>query len=190
MDTCKKTQIRKYIEKVIDDACKSENRQNDVTFDAFIIDSTDILVILHCKYMRVTRRVRYRLERNILRNFGLHLVDINCEWDIPGQRRFYADTPYLSAGYTVADIVVGNVHYFIRPFAFGAKSNLIVRQLTGSTDDPYPWELRQEFKVKMEAVGGHIFYYPKNKDGVFEQYKSDFRRAFGEEIKEVPVERI
>lgn len=76
--------LRSYIEKAIADACKSENRPNDVTFDAFIIDNAALLLILHCKYQRVQRRVYYRILNNVTKHFGLSIVGVPGLVDVRG----------------------------------------------------------------------------------------------------------
>ena len=86
--------LRSYIEKAIADACKSENRPNDVTFDAFIIDNAALLLILHCKYQRVQRRVYYRILNNVTKHFGLSIVGVPGLVDV--------DTPdYVASDYYV-----------------------------------------------------------------------------------------
>ena len=110
--------LRSYIEKAIADACKSENRPNDVTFDAFIIDNAALLLILHCKYLRVQRRVYYRILNNVPKHFGLSIVDLYKVVDVPVPD-YVAEEGYVEAGMTVADVKVGKTHYFIWPTRIG-----------------------------------------------------------------------
>ena len=79
MKTLNIKQLRSYIEKVIDDACKEENRPNDVTFDAFVINNTALLLLLHCKYVLVQRRVHDRILRDVPERFGISVVDLYQE---------------------------------------------------------------------------------------------------------------
>lgn len=62
--------LRNYVEKVIEDACKSEERTNDVLYQYCIIQDTMIFYI-STRYRKVARRVLYRLNKNLQKNFGL-----------------------------------------------------------------------------------------------------------------------
>lgn len=175
--------LRAYIEKVISDACKSESRQNDVTFDAFVIDDTALFLLLHCKYLRVQRRVYYRILNNIPKHFGLSLAYFYGMVDIPHPDYVVSDE-YVEAGYTVADIKVGNKHYFPWASCIGSSVDRVHEPLrSGDLDEC------EKFKKTMESVGGKQFYYD-NLDTAFERYKADYKRAFGTEPITVSVQRV
>lgn len=65
-----------YIDKVIAESAKAENRPNDVRYQ-YIIIGNDLLFVIKSQYQKVRRRIEYRLLRNLKRNFGLrfNLID-------------------------------------------------------------------------------------------------------------------
>lgn len=67
--------LQEYIEKVISDACISENRPNDVKYEYRIIGD-NLLFAIRSNYRKVRVRVEYRLLKNLPKNFHLkfHLV--------------------------------------------------------------------------------------------------------------------
>ncbi|MCM1215390.1 MAG: hypothetical protein NC548_12830 [Lachnospiraceae bacterium] len=67
----RRVQAKKYIDKVIQESCASEKRENDVEYDILIVDD-DLLFAIKSKYQRVRRRIYYRLRNNLYKNFGLH----------------------------------------------------------------------------------------------------------------------
>lgn len=176
-------QLRSYIEKVIADACKSENRPNDVTFDAFVIDNTALLLLLHCKYMRVQRRVYYRILANLPKNFGLSVVDVYKLVDVTNPD-YVASDHYVEAGMTVADIKVGKEHYFLWPSCRGKCVDRVHEMLRDGDFDK-----RLEFKRLMESVGGRQFYADAL-DSAYERYHADYKKAFGEDAPTVSVVRV
>ena len=175
--------LRSYIEKAIADACKSENRPNDVTFDAFIIDNAALLLILHCKYLRVQRRVYYRILNNVPKNFGLSIVDFYKVVDVPVPD-YVAEEGYVEAGMTVADIKVGKKHYFLWPSCRGKCVDRAHEMLRDGDFDK-----RLEFGRLMESVGGSQFYV-KELDSAYERYRADYKKAFGEDAPAVSVVRV
>lgn len=64
--------LKRYIEKVIDDATKSCGRENDVLYQAMIIDN-NLLFAVKTKYKLVRLVIERRLLRNLTKNFGLSL---------------------------------------------------------------------------------------------------------------------
>lgn len=65
-----------YIDKVISESTKAENRPNDVRYQ-YIIIGNDLLFVIKSKYQKIRRRIEYRLLHNLERNFGLrfNLID-------------------------------------------------------------------------------------------------------------------
>lgn len=63
--------VRQYIEKVIQEACDSEKRPNDVKFKYQLLPDKTLLFSIKTQYLRVQRRVIYRLHKNLKKNFGL-----------------------------------------------------------------------------------------------------------------------
>lgn len=85
--------LRSYIEEVIDDACKEENRPNDVTFDAFVICNIALLLLLHCKDVLVQKRVHDRIRNEVPKYFGLPIVDIHQKADAAESYCAVVDAP-------------------------------------------------------------------------------------------------
>ncbi len=175
--------LRSYIEKAIADACKSENRPNDVTFDAFIIDNAALLLILHCKYLRVQRRVYYRILNNVPKHFGLSIVDLYKVVDVPVPD-YVAEEGYVEAGMTVADVKVGKTHYFIWPTRIGKCVDKVHEMLRDGG-----FGCGTQFRHIMESVGGKVFY-TGDLDSAYEHYRTDYKKAFGEDAPAVSVVRV
>lgn len=64
-----------YIDKVIVDACKAENRPNDVRYACRILNGA-LLFAIKTQYIRVRRRVEYRMLNNLNKNFGLSFSQV------------------------------------------------------------------------------------------------------------------
>lgn len=179
---CNAKQLRSYIETVISDACKSENRPNDVTFDAFLIDHKALLLLLNCKYLRVRRKVYYRIINNLNKRFGLTVVETEDMPTLEGAD--YYTTSYADAGYTVADIKVGKQHYFISASCGGSAVEKVHELLRDGDSGKC-----EEFQDAMKSVGGKQFYHD-NLDTAFGQYCSDYARVFGKEVPIVSVQKV
>lgn len=76
-------QIINYVDKCFHDAFASEGKEYNTDHFMFrffivsdLVNHKDILypIRLWCKYNRVERRVRYRLENNLEKNMGLHFI--------------------------------------------------------------------------------------------------------------------
>ena len=80
-NTVNKAALAGYLEKVINDSYKAEEKNNDGSAEAWLIGDKALLLILRCKYLRVTRRVYYRLAHNLYKNFGLSLVTMDRSVD-------------------------------------------------------------------------------------------------------------
>lgn len=70
--------LRIYIEKCFKDSFKAENREYNEklwNFEWVMIKNSvgiyQLYPIMWCKYERILRRVRYRLENNLMKNFGI-----------------------------------------------------------------------------------------------------------------------
>ena len=72
MDDKKIQQIDRYIGKVIDDAYKSCMLENHSSWQFVVLDDW-VLLYAHLEFQNVESRVKYRLERNFNKNFGLML---------------------------------------------------------------------------------------------------------------------
>lgn len=91
-----KKDLKHYIDMVIEDACKAENRNNDVKYQYCIIQN-NLVLVLRTHYRRVLSRIEYRLKRNVTKNFGLIYdrnfdiydgIDFNysiAEWNVFGK---------------------------------------------------------------------------------------------------------
>ena len=179
---CNAKQLRSYIETVISDACKSENRPNDVTFDAFLIDHKALLLLLDCKYLRVRRKIYYRIINNLNKRFGLTVVETEDMPTLEGAD--YYTTSSADAGYTVADIKVGKQHYFISASCRGSAVEKVHELLRDGDSGKCG-----EFQDAMKSVGGKQFYHD-NLDTAFGQYCSDYAKVFGKEVPIVSVQKV
>lgn len=69
--------LKNYVEKCFKDAFKTENREykkEDWSFEYILVKNLSgviqLVPILNCKYNRVLRKVEYRLQNNLKKNFG------------------------------------------------------------------------------------------------------------------------
>lgn len=70
--------LEDYIRTVIRQAHASEGHLADRFYmQAWLIDNTDVVVIASSPYIRVTRKIYYRLMNNLPKNFGLKLADVS-----------------------------------------------------------------------------------------------------------------
>jgi len=114
--------VESYINKVIEDACRSEDRHNDVEFDYQVLPDRVLLFSIRTKYLRVQRRVLYRLHKNFEKNFGLRFNLIYpdpCRCGIAGIREeaTYDILPIsqgLDPNYSCLRITVFGKHYILR----------------------------------------------------------------------------
>ena len=67
--------LKEYISKVCKDACISEQRPIHVDYQYAIVEDKLIFAV-RTKYQRVTRRINYRLDNNIGKNFGLVFCNV------------------------------------------------------------------------------------------------------------------
>ncbi len=72
--------IDRYIQKVIDDAFKAEERTNQNTQWQYRVIGSNMLFVIKCPYERVARKAVWRLLKNVPKNFGLgfHFVNDNA----------------------------------------------------------------------------------------------------------------
>lgn len=87
--------LRSYVEKCFKDSFMAENREyNDKlwSFEWIMIKNSlnvfQLFPIMWCKYDRVLRRVTYRLENNLMKNFGIqygNTDEMRCTIDEDGQ---------------------------------------------------------------------------------------------------------
>lgn len=84
--------LKEYLERVCRDACVSEQRPVDVDFQYALVDNC-LIVALRCPYQRVLRRINYRLDRNLPKNFGLEYCNID-EVNLKGIDFIFGDIDY------------------------------------------------------------------------------------------------
>lgn len=65
----KRDHLERYIERCISDACKAEQRENDVKYIYRIIGD-HLVFAISSKYKKVRNRIEYRLLHNLKKNFG------------------------------------------------------------------------------------------------------------------------
>lgn len=195
MNKQQKHNLTSYISKVIDDAYKSEEHQNDASFSAYIIDNDTLVLFLYTKYARVYYRTLYRLRKNLKKNFGISLGPVKWsgrnkhDWANEEEHpTFSMDDCCVEAGYCVAQIVENGHPWFITLTAVGAKKDRLPNGLNANTYEEV-WKAVDTLKYQMESVGGKLYYY-ENLDIAYETYRMDYRKAFGREAPEVSVEKI
>ena len=74
--------LRSYIEKCFKDSFKAENKEyNDKlwNFEWIMVKNSSnvfqLYPVMWCKFDRVSRRVKYRLQNNLMKNFEIHYGD-------------------------------------------------------------------------------------------------------------------
>lgn len=192
-----KKRLMNYLQKVIDDAYRSEEKTNDGSFEAWLIEDKAVLLILRCKYLRVTRRIYYRLSRNLYKNFGLSLVTMDRSVD-PAHagidditpEDFHAVSHYAETGRTVAYIKSGKNRFFLYPSLDpahkGRCGNLLPDRVRNQ--NYYDGSLEAYHKALLDA--GHDLYYYDNLDTAFETCKKAYEDTFQEPAPEVRTEQL
>lgn len=186
----KKKALVSYINKVIEDACKAENRPNDVTYFAYVIDGDNLFVEVKSQYLRVVRRIYYRLNRNIPKNFKMKLVDMwhKHYWELNDKPDISIDDHYVEAGYTVGHFKEKGKNYFVSLTAIGSKADKLEHGLHADTVEGV-WEACDKLREQMESVGGCQFYFD-NLDTAYETYVSDYEKVFGKKPLVLTIEKI
>lgn len=186
----KKKALVSYINKVIEDACKAENRPNDVKYFAYVIDGDNLFVEVKSQYLRVVRRIYYRLNRNIPKNFKMKLVDMwhKYYWELNDKPDISIDDSHIEAGYTVGHFKENGKNYFVSLTAIGSKADKLEHGLHAETVEGV-WEACDKLRAQMESVGGHQFYYD-NLDTAYETYVSDYEKVFGKKPLVLTIEKI
>lgn len=76
--------LKNYVEKCFKDAFKTENREykkEDCSFEYVLVKNLNgviqLVPIINCKYNRVLRKVEYRLQNNLKKNFGFEYGNTN-----------------------------------------------------------------------------------------------------------------
>lgn len=186
----KKKALVSYINKVIEDACKAENRPNDVKYFAYIIDGDNLFVEVKSQYLRVVRRIYYRLNRNIPKNFKMKLVDMwhKHYWELNDKPDISIDDHYVEAGYTVGHFKENGKNYFVSLTAIGSKADKLEHGLHADTVEGV-WEACEKLREQMESVGGYQFYF-NNLDTAYETYVSDYEKVFGKKPLVLTIEKI
>lgn len=186
----KKKALVSYINKVIEDACKAENRPNDAKYFAYIIDGDNLFVEVKSQYLRVVRRIYYRLNRNIPKNFKMKLVDMwhKHYWELNDKPDISIDDHYVEAGYTVGHFKENGRNYFVSLTAIGSKADKLEHGLHADTVEGV-WEACEKLREQMESVGGYQFYF-NNLDTAYETYVSDYEKVFGKKPLVLTIEKI
>lgn len=186
----KKKALVSYINKVIEDACKAENRPNDVKYFAYVIDGDNLFVEVKSQYLRVVRRIYYRLNRNIPKNFKMKLVDMwhKYYWELNDKPDISIGDSRIEAGYTVGHFKENGKNYFVSLTAIGSKADKLEHGLNADTVEGV-WAACDKLREQMESVGGHQFYYD-NLDTAYETYVSDYEKVFGKKPLALTIEKI
>ena len=188
-NTNKNNSLLRYIDKIIHDSCVTEERdEKHVSYHAAIIDNTALLFVLKCPWLRVTRRILYRLSNNLKKNFGLSLVDIIFDktwgtWmkypeDNPSV--FYAVDHYAEIEHTIAMVKFENdlIRYFIQP-----SHNNPDPKFQKFFDAGYMANIQEKFL----AAGKKPYYYA-DLSTALDRCRKDYREVFHRDMISVSVE--
>ena len=116
--------IEAYIKTCFEDAARSEQRElhpEDYSAE-FILYHKDelgerniyLIPLLRCKYQRVLTRVRYRLERNLKKNFGvifeeyMNLYERNCFGEVADPNHAIARFEWRGKQMTLCDPMINH----------------------------------------------------------------------------------
>ena len=164
-----------YIYNCFVDAHKSEGRPFDkgnFSFDYIIFNNSLLYPIAWCKYDRVLRKVMYRLNRNLEKNFNIKMIQTGfC---------IYEAVQTLDNNFTLCtfDIKRGNKtksYFLITLLDDEYYGNLCMSKTGGSTDVPYLYMLDRYNKINgtnKDMLSWHV------KD--FKEYKKLWLECFGD----------
>ena len=168
-------ELKNYIEKVIADSCKTENRVDDVDYQYCIIQNT-IVFCIKTKYQRLSRRIIYRLSKNTERNFGLKFSLV------------YPDILEFSNGFgidvTESECYFDINHTFTRWNVFGNNAYLS----TYPANPNYAELLNPNYDIKgQEMMSSHVEeilkiypdYYGKM---TWDEYVDIYKEMYGKDI--------
>lgn len=84
--------VESYIKIVVDGACESENHPDSAQYEYTIIGKSLIFAV-KSNYLRVIRRILFRLNNNLEKNFGLSFQPIYPYHEIRDYNTYYHWTP-------------------------------------------------------------------------------------------------
>lgn len=186
-----------YLQKVINDSYKAEEKNNDGSAEAWLIGDKAVLLILRCKYLRVARRVYYRLANNLYKNFGLSLVTMNRSVD-PSHagiddvtpEDFHAVSHYAETGRTMAYIKSGKNRFFLYPSLDESHKGRCGHLLPDRVRNQNYRDGSLEAYHKALLNAGHDLYYYENLDTAFAACKKAYEDTFHEPAPEISVEQL
>ena len=170
--------LKQYIDRVIDEACKSEGRENKVRYQACLIDN-NLIFAFKCRYIRVRKKIEYRLLKNLKKNFGLDFSLVMSDPlherpDVLEATKF--DLFPISCGvdpnYSVAEWTVFGKKYLIRSFE-RKHLNPFVRNDSG----------REGFRKHLQAMKDHGYDYREKHS--WSDYEQAYEAAYGEPVVKI-----
>ena len=180
--------LRKYIKKCFEDAFKSENRSYDEklwSFEWIMIKNSkgiyQLYPIAQCKYQRVSRRVCYRLQNNLQKNFGLlykNTDDLRCLFYENGQ----IDYNFTQAMFQTQN---GNISLSVfdentNPYENEKKGQCMIANTFEKLLFNY-WELNADLYNELPENDKRR-YLPQFISKDWNTFKELYKKTFGEEI--------
>lgn len=164
--------LKNYINLCIKDACLSENRKYEPEkhkWFAIVIDN-QLLFHYKCPYRRVIRKVKYRIFKNIKKNFNIE--PDGC----------YSFTDIIDADYVCKHIIVDGIDLFVeKVIPYDEMDRGIVipsgryEKLCLAYHDISIQEFKESYEHNLTKV--NKFYLPFNIK--WEDYKKTYYKAFG-----------
>lgn len=165
-------QVEKYLNTVIEDSAKSEQRPNDVRFEYLIVDD-NLLFAMKSGFQRVMYRISYRLSHNLFKNFGVHFNLIypwGYSWHDVSTEPGSICNELDGYGNPVGDIDPN--HSFMTWEFFGKK--VTIRSVYGIRPDA---ELGTPHLEKLAACG-----YDYDGTQLWEDFERAYNAAYGESL--------
>lgn len=156
-----------YINKVFMDALKSEERAGENTQYQMIEYNGDLLISVKTPYLNVLRRVAYRLENNLMKNFP-EIKSVTL-------RRSNAGLPEIYGTLDFYPEMIPPHHTVARCDLWGKPAALTIFDRDWTKDSPLP------FLEKLNQFG----YDYTNDDGNWEKYIHAIKCVTGHEIPDL-----
>lgn len=196
--------LQNYIKLVVHQAHESENKPADRFFlQAWLLNYTDLAVVVSSPYLRVTRKVYYRLNQNIPKNFHLRMVNMTSVV-------YQADTPKqepLSCIHLFDDVVI--VGLGVGELKCEAlKKSFYVHISTAGTHETYQYlekfvhpDIRIDDDIaaknnslandeKLTKAGFQLYAYPSDSDDPVATSKDWYEKATGFRPPELAIEPV
>lgn len=180
--------LRNYIRKCFEDAFKAENRSYDEkvwSFEWVLIKNDkniyQLYPIAQCKYQRVLRRVYYRLQRNLYKNFGMHYENtdnMRCLFYEDGQIDYnFTQAMFKTKNKTISLSILDE---YTNPYENEKRGKVMVVYTLEKLLFSY-WNLNAEL-YDMLPENDEKRYLPHFMSKDWNKFKELYKNTFGEEI--------